>query len=186
MANNQSSYNSQANLGSFIPSTYLWEVQQLQEMKIDPNLKELLIRLYQNLNSMAIILNTKDTGYYSETEIINGQVYFPTPGLSSMSNTQPEQRQVFRTVVNFGPLPASTTKTVPHDIDIDSGYSFTRIYGAATNSDQTSFIPLPFSSPTLNQNIRLEITDTNISITTAIDYSAYINVYIVLEYMKQN
>ena len=75
---------------------------------------------------------------------------------------------------------------MPHDIDVDSGYSFTRIYGAATNSNQTSFIPLPFSSPTLNQNIRLEITDTDVKITTGIDYSSYINTYCVLEYMKQN
>lgn len=185
MANNQS-YNSQANLGSFVSSTFIWDIQQLQSVDIkSPEFKELLVRLYQNLNNVVLALNTKDTGYYSEQEILNGQIYFPTPGLNSLSSNQPEERQVFRTTINFGPLPVATSKSVPHNIEVDNGYSVTRIYGAATNSTQTSFIPLPFASPILNENIKLEATNTDIIITTGIDRSDYITTYVVIEYLKQ-
>lgn len=187
MANNQGSYNSQANFGSLIPSTFIWDSQQVQELDIDPQFKRLLLKLYSNLNTMQLALNKKDFGNYSETEVLNGQTYFPVPGLNSLSGTQPEDRQVFRTTYNFGPLPNTTTKTIPHGLDIDSGYSFTRIYGAATNSNQTSFIPIPYASCTdVAHNVEIEITDTNIKITTGSDRSAYINTYLVLEYLKQN
>jgi hypothetical protein len=93
-------------------------------------------------------------------------------------------RQVFRTVVNFGALPNAASTSVAHNIVVTSGYSLTRLYGAATNNTQTSFIPLPFSSSTLNENIKLEMTNTNIVITTAIDYSAYTKTYVVVEYIK--
>ena len=185
MANN-GSINSQANFGSFVPSTFIWQMQEAQSLQIDPGLKQLLVKLYQNLNLMQIALNQREFANYSESEVLNGQTYFPTPGLNSLSSTQPEDRQVFRKVINFGPLPNATTQTVPHDIDIDSGYSFTRIYGTSTNSNQTVFIPLPFPSPTLNQIVKLQITDTDVSITTDIDYTDYVNTYIVLEYLKQN
>jgi len=185
MVNNQS-YNSQANLGSFVPSTFIWDMQQLQSTNVDPKLKELLVRLYQNVNSMQIVLNTKDTAYYSLQEIINGQLYFPTPGLDSTSSLQPQPRQVFRKTIDFGALPGGAlVKTVPHNIEVDNGYSITRIYGAATNSTQTSFIPLPFASPVLNENIKLEATNTSVVITTGIDRSAYTVCYVVLEYLKQ-
>lgn len=184
MANN-GSINSQANFGSFVPSTFIWQMQEAQSLQIDPGLKQLLVKLYQNLNLMQISLNQREFANYSLTEVLNGQTYFPVPGLNSLSSIQPEDRQVFRTTINFGPLPNTTTITVPHDIDIDSGYSFTRIYGAATNSNQTSFIPLPYASCTdVAHNVELKVTDTNVFITSGADYSDYINTYIVLEYIK--
>ncbi len=184
MANN-SSINSQANFGSFVPSTFIWDSQQVQELDIDPQFKRLLLKLYSNLNTMQIALNKKDFGDYTEAEVLNGQTYFPVPGLNSLSSTQPEQRQVFRTTINFGPLLNTSAKSVPHNINIDSGYSFTRIYGASTNSNQTKFIPLPYASPTLVENIKLDVTDTNVVITTGSDRTEFINTYCVLEYIKQ-
>ena len=190
MNDNSGSYNSQANQGSFVQTTFNLQMQQSQDLNIDQGLKRLLVLLYQDLNKMQISLNQRDWGSYYEDETLNGQVYFPVPGTDSTSTNQPEPRQVFRTVVNFGPLldgsMSPATKTVPHDIDIDNGYSFTRIYGTSTNSTQTSFIPLPYSSCTsVADNIELFIDDKNINITTNADQSDYINTYVVLEYIKQ-
>ncbi len=181
-----SSYNSQANPGLFVPTTNIWDVQQLYSTDVNSEeFKELLVRLYQNINNISMALNLKDTGYYTIQEFLNGQVFFPDPALSSTTSQTPTYRQVFRTTVNFETLPNAASKSVAHNIAITSGYSFTRIYGAATNTARTSFIPLPFASPTLNQNIKLEATATNVVITTAIDYTAYTVCYIVLEYIKQ-
>jgi len=188
MATNPS-INPQSNFGSFVTSTNIWDVQQLQQLDIDPKLKELLVRLYQNINNISISLNTRDAGYYVQEEFLNGQIYYPNPALDSTTSQSPTMRQVFRLVVDFGAMPNAGTKSVAHNIDIIAaagsypGYSFTRIYGAATKPT-TSFIPIPFSSPTLNENIKLEVDTTNVTITTAIDYSLYTICYIVLEFIK--
>lgn len=182
--------NQQTNTGSFVALTNTWDVQRLQEVDVkSEEFKELLVRLYQNINNICLALNIKDVGYYTESEFLNGQLFFPNPALSSSTAQSPTYRQVFRTVINFGALPNAGAKSVAHNIAIvpatPTTYSFTRIYGAASNgATQTSFIPLPFSSPILNQNIKLEVTNTNVVVTTAIDYSSYTVAYIVVEYIK--
>lgn len=178
------SINSQANFGSFIPTTNIWEIQQLQDLNIDPKLKELLVRLYQNVNNIALSVNTRDAGYYVQQEFINGQIYFPNPNLDSTTPQSPTMRQVFRTVVNFGALPNAAAKSIAHGINVVPGYSFTRIYGTSTTANASNAIPLPYASPTLIDNIQVDIDVTNVTITTAIDWSSYVNTYVVLEYIK--
>jgi hypothetical protein len=175
----------QNNLGSFVPTSFSWEIAQLQETDIDPKLKSLMIRLYQNLNVMSLVLNDKDTGYYVDQEYVNGQKFFPDPNLNLNSTASPIYRQIYRKVINFGALPNTTSKTIPHNITIQSNYTLTRLYGAATNSIATSLIPLPFASPTAADNIQLEMTDTNIIITTGKDQTTYTTCYIIIEILKQ-
>src|ERR1700674_5791632 len=91
--------------GAFVPTTNIWDVGQLQDVDINsPEFKELLIRLYQNLNLMALVINVKDTGYYVTNELVNGQLFFPNPNLNSTTTSTPAFRQAFRILVNFGPL----------------------------------------------------------------------------------
>lgn len=171
------------NTGSFVPISNVWDIAQIQNLNIDPALKELLIRLYQNINFISINLNIKDVGYYSLLEFINGQLFFPNPGAAQDMEPDVSYRQVFRIVINFGALPNAGTKSAAHNIPIDSGYTFTRIYGCATDPN-TEFIPIPYSSATLNKNIELWVDTTNVNIKTAINYSAYTTTYVVLEYLK--
>lgn len=180
-----SSISNGSNFGSFIPTTSSWEIEEIQSSSLDPKLKELLVRLYQNMNNMAIVVNTKDSALYDTQEFVTGGIYFPNPIQSQPNAMGAVYRQVFRKVINFGPLPNAGTISVYHQIPINSGYSLVGLKGAATTSNTSSMIPLPFSSPTLNQNIKVEITPTQINITTAIDYSAYTTTYLVLEYLKQ-
>ena len=179
------SYGSQSNPGAFVPTTNIWDVSQLYSTDVNSQeFKELLVRLYQNVGNIALVLNIKDSGYYSQEEFLNGQLYFPNPFTTQVSPSGIQYRQVFRTTVNFGALPNAGTISIPHNVNITPGYTVTRIYGAATNSGSTSFIPIPYSSPTLNKNIEINADALNINITTAIDYSAYINTYVVFEYLK--
>ena len=181
----------QVNTGSFVATTNIWDVQRLQEVDVKSGeFKELLVRLYQNINNICLALNIKDVGYYSTTEFLNGQLFFPVQTVTDLTEQSQTYRQVFRTTVDFGALPNAGAKSVAHNITIDPAlpttYSFTRIYGAASNGTaQNSFIPLPFSSPTLNENIKLEVDNTNVTVTTAINYSSYTTTYIVVEYLKQ-
>lgn len=170
--------------GLFVPTTNIWDADEIYAVDVTSlAFKELLVRLYQNMNYISLALNLKDSGYYNLTEFMNSQLFFPL-SLTSDS-TEPQFRQVYRLVVNFGALPNAGTKSVAHNLTIGTTWSFTRIYGCASKSDRTDFIPLPYASSTLNKNIELHVTATNVVITTAIDYSAYDTTYVIVEYLKE-
>lgn len=165
--------------GSYIPTTQVWDVNEIYSTDVSSReFKELIVRLYQNINTQALSVNGKDTGIYDTSEFVNGQT-FP----STDSNPY-NIRQVFRMLVNFGALPNNATKSVAHGITVTDNVTFTRIYGTSNDLAAKSYIPLPYASAT-GDNIELYIDDTNVNITTGSDWSAYTTTYIVLEYLKQ-
>lgn len=176
--------------GSFIPTTFIWDVQRLHEIDVkSPEFKELLIRLYQNLNRMALSLNQKGTGLYPLIEFNTNKVFFPNPALTSITPQTPTDRNVFRKVINFGALPNTGTKAVNHDIPFNtpagaSTYSLTQLYGAASDQIGLNYIPLPYASPTAAQAIELRATGTQVIVTTGSNRSAFTTCYIVIEYIR--
>jgi hypothetical protein len=169
-------------LGAFVPSTQLWQIGE-EDLKGDA-LKELIVRLYQQINLIAVVLNVKDTGLYPLEEFVNGQQFFPNPAYDSSTPTTATQRQVYRKVINFGALPNTATTNVAHGLTITTGYTFTRIYGCTSNTAGSSYLPLPFASPTAAENIKLSVDGTNVIITTGSDRTAYTKTYVILEYLK--
>lgn len=162
----------QNNTGLYVESTDVFDIDLLTDLDVtEPAFKELLVRLYQNVNRIRLSLNLKDSAYYVENEFLNGQVFF-------------QDQQAFRTLVNFGALPNATSKSIPHGINTTNTFSFTRIYGCATDQVTMQYIPLPYASPTALNNIQLDVDATNVTITTGIDYSAYTVTYVILEYIK--
>lgn len=170
----------------FIPTSNVWDVSQLYQTEVtSPAFKELLVRLYQNVNNIATLLNIKDTGIYSLSEFVNGQVYFPNPALNSSSAQSPVVRQVFRTTINSGALPNAATSTIAHGLAVNGSWTFTRIYGCASNTTAMTYLPLPYASTVaVANNIQLSVDATNVYITTGINYSAYNISYVILEYIK--
>lgn len=173
--------------GAFVPTNYLWDIQQLESGSLkEEDLRLLLVRLYQNINNIALALNLKDTGMYNTSQFVNSQVFFPNPALNSSTAQTPEFRQVYRTVVNFGALPNAGTKTVPHNITCTTLTSFTRIYATASKPTVAfEYLPIPYSSATaVADNIELFVDATNVNIVTATNYSAYTITYVILEYLQ--
>lgn len=173
-------------VGQFIPTSQVWEIAQLQEVDVTkPEFKELLVRLYQQVNNIALSLNVKDSARYHTGEFVNGQVFFPNPALDSTSTTTPTERQVYRKVINFGALPgAGVTKPMPHGLAMNSGFTFTRIYGAASNTAGNLYIPLPYASSGLNNGVELWVDANDIRIRAQDNRAAYTVCYIVIEYLK--
>jgi len=170
------------NTGSFVPTTFVYDAAELKEMDVQSDeFKELLVRLYQNLNLMQLGMNTKDSAYYDTNEFVNGQVFPPSSNAPSSSTQAVNSRQVFRKMIDFGALPNTATKNVAHNIDITSGFSFTRIYGCATDTTNRLATPIPNA----NTDIRITVNATNVVITTSANYAAYDTTYVVLEYLKQ-
>jgi len=172
-------------VGAFVPTTNIWDVTEIYSTDVtSPEFKELLVRLYQNLNLMSLQLNIKDSAYYNTQEFVNGQVWFSDPAYNSTSQVTATGRQVYRKVINFGTLPNAGTTNVAHGITCDANTTFTRIYGCATDPAAQSYLPLPYASTTLVNSIELSVGNTNVSITTGIDRTAYTVTYVVLEYLK--
>ena len=173
------------NASSFIPTTNVWDVASLYQVDVtSPEFKELLVRLYQNINNIALLLNLKDTGLYNTFEIVNGQTYFPSPALNSSTSGTPENRSVYRTTVNFGALPNAATKSVAHNIITTPKTTFTRIYATASDTIGRFYVPIPYASATLTDVIELSVDGTNVNITTGSDRTNFTVCYVVLEYLQ--
>lgn len=172
--------------GAFIQTTQVWDVAQLEAVDVNSKeFKELLVRLYQQINNIANVLNIKDTGMYQLSEFVNGQVWYSNPTLSSATAQIPEDRQVMRKVINFGALEVAT-KSVAHGITCTVMTTFTRIYGVANKTTAPfSYLPLPYAGLTaVANNIELLVDATNVTINNGIDRSMYNQCYVVLEYLQ--
>ncbi|HTJ49060.1 MAG TPA: hypothetical protein VL443_06355 [Cyclobacteriaceae bacterium] len=171
--------------GAFLQTTQVWDVAQIQELDVkSPEFKELLVRMYQQINNIVLVLNIKDTGQYQLSEFVNGQVFFSNPALSSGTAQYPQDRQVIRKVINFGALPNTATKSVAHGITCTSTTTFTRIYGCASDVTGKNYIPLPYASPTLANNIELNLDATNVNITTGSNRINFTITYVVVEFIQ--
>jgi len=167
----------EGNLNNFLPQTYI--------IPEDDEQRDIMLRQY--LNNISTATNTKDSGFYTENETITGQQFLPTYGTDTSSNVNP--RSVFRKVIDFGALPNSTTKSVPHGITSVSGavlgldFSVTKISGASTNPG-AEWVPLPYASPTAANNIELFLNTTDVVITTGSNRTSFTRTYVVVEYIK--
>jgi hypothetical protein len=171
--------------GAFVLTNYIWEIQQVEQLPIDPNLKLLLVRLYQNINAISLVLNIKDTGMYQRSELVNGQLFFSNPLNNSSTVASPAERQVLRKGFLWPTaLPNAGTQSIPHGIICTAKTTFTRIYGAASDTAGFNYIPLPYASPTLVNNIELNCDGTKINIITGSNRSNFNVTYIILEYLQ--
>ncbi len=170
--------------GLFVGTTNVWEIENNEN--IDPNLKLLLVRLYQNINDITLALNLKEGGYYVKQPFVTGAKFFPNP-LDPTTGTA-SYRQISRVVIDFGALPAAGAKTVPHNLTVGAKWTLVRVTGASTNPTAVfparRFIPIPYVGIVAADNLELSANDTNITITTGgTNYSAFTQTYVIMEYI---
>ena len=174
-----------ANNGSFVPTTYIWDVAHLDEIDVNsPEFRELLVRLYQNINDIALNLNIRDTAYYDIQEFVTGQQIAADPAMAASATDPGQFRAASRKMIVMGTLPNTGTISIAHNITIDANTIFTRIYGTANDTAANTYIPLPFASPTLANNIQVDVDATNVNITTGSNRTNYTRTYIILEWYQ--
>jgi len=173
-----SSYPPQLEPGAYVSTTEIFDPTLVNQLDVNSDdFKDFLNKLTRVINDMNLLLDLKDTGYYNITEFVNGQNFFPNPALSSSTPATPIYRNVFRKTINFGPLPNFSTTSVPHGIPVNAPYTFTRMYGCASNPG-TAFVAIP------NQDIKLTADAVNVTIQTFSAYVGYTTTYVILEYIK--
>lgn len=174
--------------GAFTPTTNVWDIGEVQNVNVNsPEFKELLVRMYQNLNLMNLVLNIADKGIYDTQEFLNGQLWFPNPTANSSTANSPQYRAPLRKVINMGPLLNTGTTTKLHGITVANTLRWTRIYGVATAPGTAhpalSGIPLPYVSTVGGSIVELNVTSTSVNVITNDDKSAFTECYVVLEYL---
>jgi hypothetical protein len=173
-------------IGINVPNTFVLDVSQVQQLEeLSPAFKELLIRLYQNLNRMCLALNEKTSGVYSTNQFVTSNTYFPnTPQTGvAVSLNVAFYRPSTRVTINFGALPNASTKSVPHGITVNAATSWVLIQGWATDPVGLTGIPIPYSSATSTKIIELNVDATNVNVTTNSNRTNYTITYIVLEFL---
>lgn len=173
--------------GSSAPTSNVWDVSEIYQTDVtSPEFKELLVRLYQNLNLMSNVLSSKDSGTYDIDEFDTGQLFFPNPAYNSSTSISPTYRPVIRKVINFGALPNAALKTVAHNITFTDACTMTRIYGVATDPVAHSYLPLPYVdvAGAGAASVELYADNLNVGVRTASNRLAYTRCMIVLEYLK--
>jgi hypothetical protein len=171
--------NQQINTGSYVPTTNVWDVSRLYEVEVNsPEFKELLVRLYQNVNNIAVALNTKCTGYYINQEFVSGKLFFNP---NANPNDPLQLRPGFIMSVNTGALGAGIT-AINHNIAVTNTFKWMFISGAATNTGTLVGYPLPFAGAAGN-NIEVRVTATQVIINNNSGVT-FTDSQITLEYCK--
>lgn len=167
----------QINTGSFVPTTNIWDVSQLHDINVNsPEFKELLVRLYQNVNNIALVLNTKSSGYYINEEFVSSKLFF-----NPASNDPLKLRPAFIKTINTGALAAGVT-AINHNIVVTNTFQWMFISGAATDTVTTVGYPLPFVSVAGN-DIEVSVTSTQVLINNNSGVT-FTNSQVTLEYCK--
>lgn len=157
--------NEEQRTGVFVPTTQVWDVSKIYDLDVtSEEFKELIVRLYQQLNSIAIALNSKETGVYIKDVFNNGSRWF------NPNTTDPEDlRPGYQTVVEFGAVNTGGSTTQPHNISIPAGSTikFTAIYGCVNDSTGRNYLPIGYAT-TLGSfgtgNITVDVNATNVVI----------------------
>lgn len=162
------------NTGSFVQTTQVWDVAQLYDVNVNSReFKDLLVQLYQQINNIATVLNTKKTAYYLDDEFNNGSQW-----CNPNSNQPQDLRPGFTKVVVFGTVNAGAN-TQAHGLDYTANrvLTFTSISGAANETTTPQAYALP------NSNITVSVTTTDVVINNASGVT-FDNAYVVLEYLE--
>ena len=85
-------------------------------------------------------------------------------------------------VIDFGALPNTTTKLVPHGTSITNKNQILGIAAIAVSS--ASAVTIPFVSAVSANVINIWCNETNISITPSFDATDYASCFVTLEYYK--
>lgn len=135
--------------------------------------------LVEQLKMIANSVNAKEIGWILEEELLNGCQFQPSVASSG------QYRSVFRKLVDFGALPDTSRKPIPHGLSITDRFTLIELTACATDPVGLTSLSLPFASSIANENIKLFLDSTNVIIETAKDYSSYSRCFVIINYIQE-
>jgi len=135
------------------------------------------------LKRISTAINVREIASFLDQELLTGGQFIP--GANATPQQSPDQyRDILRKVIVFGALPNATTKSIAHGIAYDNRFSLINLWLAATDPIGLTSFSLQYYSIAAG-DIILSLTNTNVVVTTASDYSAYTRCWVFIEYVQQ-
>ena len=144
------------------------------------NKDQLLMNIYKTVKEYSYVINSKATAIYDNVPTpTNGTWYMTLPNL--------EKQMITRKCFNIGALPNTGVMNVAHNLNVDptgavipttAEWTFVSISGTAKDPIAIRSIVLP------SANVDIQITSTNIEITTFANLAAYTDNQVTLEYTQ--
>jgi hypothetical protein len=142
--------------------------------------------IVEQLKKISTAINIREIGWYLDEEILTGKAFIPTANTLVDGYTSQQYRQVLRKVIDFGPLPAAGTKSVPHGLIFDNNFTLVFLGAYATDPVAFTALPIPYADPTsLTNAIAVNIDATNINIIVGVDRSNYTRCYVTIEFLQE-
>lgn len=141
--------------------------------------------IVEQLKRITNAVNIREIGWFIDEEVLSGKAFIPGENASSTGASSQIFRQVLRKVVDFGPLPNTTTKTVPHGINFDDNFTLVDLWGAATAPPPSyQALLLPYEAVAAD-GISIFINQTDIVVVTQSDRTSFTRCYVTIEYMQE-
>lgn len=142
--------------------------------------------IVEQLKKISNAVNIREIGWFLDEELLSGKAFIPGLNNAATDGTSQQFRQVFRKVVDFGPLPNAGIKSVPHGISVTADFSLTFLCGAATDPIGLTSIAIPHASSTaLANNVAIVLDATNVNITTGVNRSNFTRCFVTIEYIQE-
>ena len=168
----------QINTGDFVHTTSLYDIDMSALDVNSQDFKQLIVKLQQTVNNIALVLNRKESGQHILEEFVTGAQFFnptdPNPLL-----LRPEYRKVF----NTGAIGAGAT-VIAHGLTIDANWHLIYLGGGADDNAGFNYYPIPFSSAGGAANIEIVMNAVNITITNNSGIAFTSGIVVVL-FLKQ-
>ncbi len=138
--------------------------------------------IVEQFKRVSNAVNSREIGFFLDEEVLSGKAFIPG---SNLSGTSQQFRQVLRKVIDFGPLPNTAAKPVPHGITFDSNFTLVQMYAAATDPVNLIALPIPYAPAGAVDGVTVYMDAINVVIVTASNRSAYTRCFVVIEYMQE-
>ena len=142
--------------------------------------------IVEQLKRIATAVNIREIGWFLDEELLSGKAFIPGVNASGTGATSQLYRQILRKVINFGALPNTTVKVVPHGITVDANFTLIQMYAATSDPVSLVSLPIPYldtSGPT--SFIGMNMDATNVNIATGSNRSNFTRCYVVIEYIQE-
>lgn len=138
----------------------------------------------EQLKKITTAVNSREIGFFIDEEVLTGKFFIPGINSALDGGTSQQFRTVLRKVIDFGPLPNSSSKSVPHGITVDNNFTLVQFYATATDPTSPQALPIPYIS-VAGLIVQLDMDATNIVITTNSAFSRFSRCFVTVEYMQE-
>lgn len=139
--------------------------------------------LAEALKLISNAINIREVGWFLDEEVLSGKAFIPGSAALSTGSTSESYRQVLRKVVDFGALPNTGTKSVPHGILFDNNFTLVDLWGAATAQASQALL-LPYQAIAAD-GISIFMNTTDIVVVTQSNRSGFTRCFVTIEYLQE-